>query len=60
MPKNSASLKYFERIKAALDKGVTDPRGAELEVYGITGKRLPELSKSIAGRLTEIITGGGK
>lgn len=57
MPRNSASFRYFDRIRTALDRGVTDPRGAELEVYGITGKRLPELSTSIAKRLTEIITG---
>jgi len=59
MPKGTPAAKYFEKLKGILDKGVNDPRGAELEAYGFTGKRLPELSRAVAKRLMEIIQGGG-
>ncbi|MCX8052866.1 MAG: tetratricopeptide repeat protein [Armatimonadetes bacterium] len=57
MEPGTAQYNYFRRLKAALDKGSTDPRAGELEVYGLTGRRLEDVSKMVGNRLVEIITG---
>jgi len=58
MKKGSAQRRYFERLKAALDKGSTDPRTGEMEVFAITGRNISEVSNLVAKRLTELIRTG--
>ena len=59
-PKGSAQAKYFQNLKAALDKGATDPHAGELQVFGITGLRLPDLALSIKSHLVGTIQSKGK
>ena len=57
-PKGSAQAKYFQNLKAALDKGATDPRSGEMQVYGITGLRLEDLAYKVKFELMNIIQTG--